>query len=373
MGSNSTRVVHQGFVFQEAAGVRFALSGASYFLPHTADVGTTLAKAVVDAYPWSPDGTDVHAPLAGPAVVPFVAAEPWADGVAVAKFEYVVGARTASFTELFVTGDIRGALLVGKKAITLRKSQLPYVFSEDAVAKGWMPAVGDSALPASLETDIPPDLRYWNAADAETAQAVRDYLVKSDYVHDGNVACVDGITRRVQFDVSVQEPFPEDTSVTVTAPELPDVPETAGIGEIIKALDPASTGSHLVRLLKADVAPAEERYVLGIVLEPEVVDSQNEVYNAEEIRKSAHTFLTKYRHVGLQHTVVLNGMAEVVESFLAPTDMTIGEQMVKAGTWLMGIHVIEDTLWEACKDGTLTGLSVGGLAVRNPVPVSTKA
>ena len=31
--------------------------------------------------------------------------------------------------------------------------------------------------------------------------------------------------------------------------------------------------------------PADERYVFGVVLEPETVDSQGDIYSEEEIRK----------------------------------------------------------------------------------------
>lgn len=362
-------MVHQGFVFQESGGVRIALTGASYFIPHKGDVGVAVAKAVVEAFPWKPEGTDVHAAILEPGIAKCTTGEPWADGVQIAKFNYVVGARTPHFVELFATGDLQGSLLIGKNALTLRRSRVPYVLTEDAVAKGWMPSSG-SALPPSLERDIPPELRYWNAQDADVAKAARDYIVKSGLVGEDNTHFVDGELRALVHRFELPPAY-SDAVVEVKVPqEVLEAPPALDIVEITKALDPESVGTSEVRIVKAD-APEEQRYLLGIVLEPDVVDSQNDIYDAEEIRKSAHTFLTTYRNIGLQHVAIVNGLAEIVESYIAPVDMEIGGTVVKKGTWLLGVHVIDDALWEACKDGTLTGLSIGGLACRTPVPAST--
>jgi hypothetical protein len=37
------------------------------------------------------------------------------------------------------------------------------------------------------------------------------------------------------------------------------------------------------------------------------------------------------------------------------------------GSWLLGIRVVDDALWAACKAGKLGAYSVGGDAVRTPV------
>jgi hypothetical protein len=50
-------------------------------------------------------------------------------------------------------------------------------------------------------------------------------------------------------------------------------------------------------------APEDERgaYVLGIVLEPERVDAQQDIYSAAEVREAAHRFMEEYRNLGLMH------------------------------------------------------------------------
>lgn len=112
-------------------------------------------------------------------------------------------------------------------------------------------------------------------------------------------------------------------------------------------------------------AESEERTVLGIVLEPEVVDAQNDVYSEDEVRQTAWKFMERYQNFGLMH-VTIEPMILPLESFLAPVDMEIGGQQVKRGTWLLRVRVLDDTMWEAVKSGALTGFSIGGSAIRTP-------
>jgi DNA adenine methylase len=119
--------------------------------------------------------------------------------------------------------------------------------------------------------------------------------------------------------------------------------------------------AKMVPLLKG-VDPTDERYVLGIVLEPETVDAQQDIYSAAEIRSAAHRFMEEFQDVGLMHKMRVNGAVKIVESYLAPEDLTVGERAIKKGTWLLGVRVLSDALWADVKDGRLTGFSIGGSA-----------
>ncbi|MCA9586088.1 MAG: N-6 DNA methylase, partial [Myxococcales bacterium] len=121
------------------------------------------------------------------------------------------------------------------------------------------------------------------------------------------------------------------------------------------------------RLVKG-TDPNDERFVLGIVLEPEVVDAQGDIYSGEEIRAAAHRFMEDFGGLGLMHRLRVNGQVKVLESYLAPTDFTIGELSVRRGTWLLAVRVLSDELWERVKSGDLTGFSIGGSARRVPEP-----
>lgn len=117
-----------------------------------------------------------------------------------------------------------------------------------------------------------------------------------------------------------------------------------------------------IPIMKTD----EERFVLGIVLVPEEVDSQGDIYSASEIRTAAHRFMEQFQNVGLMHRDLVNEKVKILESFIAPADFGIGSQSVKKGTWIMAVRVLDDRLWGAVKDGDLTGFSIGGSAVRVP-------
>lgn len=119
---------------------------------------------------------------------------------------------------------------------------------------------------------------------------------------------------------------------------------------------------------------AEKRYVLGVVLEPNDgidaalnPDTQGDVYSAADIAKAAHKWMSEYLNVGLMHASLAGRRIVPVESFIAPVDMQLGEQKIVKGTWLLGAIVEDPGLWEAVKSGQLTGWSMGGYAVREPL------
>ncbi len=135
-------------------------------------------------------------------------------------------------------------------------------------------------------------------------------------------------------------------------------------------LDPsvdAMVFDKTTQLLKG-LDPNDERYVLGIVLEPEVVDAQGDIYSTDEIRAAAHRFMEEFGGLGLMHRLRVNDEVKVLESYLAPTDFTVGDITVRKGTWMLAVRVLSDELWDRVKSGDLTGFSIGGSARRVPEP-----
>lgn len=118
----------------------------------------------------------------------------------------------------------------------------------------------------------------------------------------------------------------------------------------------------------------EERYILGVVLEPlkemGMTDTQDDTYSAAEVRSAAHKFMEDFATVGLQHQVNVTGKVKILESWVAREDAVIDGEAVKAGTWLMGLRVVDDGIWKRIKDGSITGLSIGGIAQRTPLLVA---
>lgn len=125
----------------------------------------------------------------------------------------------------------------------------------------------------------------------------------------------------------------------------------------------ADTFSVSGKIVKAEER-GEERYVLGVVLEPETVDAQQDIYSVEEVRQVAHRFLEESQTLGLMHQLPAAGQVKIVESYLAPRELSFGDEVVKAGTWLLGVHVLSDELWARVKGGEFTGFSIGGHARR---------
>jgi hypothetical protein len=119
----------------------------------------------------------------------------------------------------------------------------------------------------------------------------------------------------------------------------------------------------------APPVPAEEHYVLGEVLVPEDIDAQNDIYSNDEVKQTAHKFLEQFRNVGLMHKNIINDKVKILESYLMPCDWQVAEgTVIKKGTWMMGVKVLDPALWEAIKGGELTGFSIGGSAIRAPDP-----
>lgn len=141
------------------------------------------------------------------------------------------------------------------------------------------------------------------------------------------------------------------------------------IGAAVIAPEPVvETPVHnVVKVLKT----AEERYVLGIVLVPETRDSQGDIYSHDEVRKAAHAYMEHAGNLGKQHGEIVTGKLKILENYLSPVEFVQDTETIAKGTWLMGIRVVDDDLWDDVKKGSFTGFSIGGAAHRTPEPDQT--
>lgn len=143
----------------------------------------------------------------------------------------------------------------------------------------------------------------------------------------------------------------------------------------------------------------ELRYTLGVVYSPYEIDSQDDFTDEEVIRKAAWDYLRKVQKVatmgkraiekintivdaienekdarieisdiektdiekslGVMHTIISDELGDIVESYIAPTDMVIKGEPVKKGSWLLGVQWTEP-IYNKIKSGELTGYSMGG-------------
>jgi hypothetical protein len=123
-----------------------------------------------------------------------------------------------------------------------------------------------------------------------------------------------------------------------------------------------AAATHTCPIFKAD---EDKRIVYGIVLEPDTIDLQGDVLGLDTIETAAHKYLVASRLVGDGHSQAAE--AEVVESYLAPADIELGGQVIRQGTWIMGVKVHDDAMWQAVKDGEYTGFSIGGRGERKEI------
>lgn len=156
--------------------------------------------------------------------------------------------------------------------------------------------------------------------------------------------------------------------------------------EILRDQVPTAVAKLLktrMRICKTDKSTDEERFVLGVVLEPndggpiETVategiapfdpDTQDDVYSAADIEKTQNLFMAQYQNIGLMHTELINGDVEILQSYLAPIDFEVDGEQVRKGSWLLALRIKSDGLWDDIKSGKLNAYSIGGDARRVPL------
>jgi len=134
------------------------------------------------------------------------------------------------------------------------------------------------------------------------------------------------------------------------------------------------------RAFPARIVKAEgvRQIAYGVVLEPCTAettrDSQGDWYTADDIEKAAHGFLERVAKgeggADLMHADDGAGplVGYPVESFIAPVDFVWGSgdaiEVVKAGSWVMGVHYPDPEIWTAIVKGELGAFSVWGQGTR---------
>lgn len=158
---------------------------------------------------------------------------------------------------------------------------------------------------------------------------------------------------------TVAKDSPTATDVHVDVPLGSDQPKRKR-----KKGDPAEPE---ITVVKAD---QDQRLVYGIVLEPDVEDSQGDIVSKEDVELAAHRYV--YQNIrpdiiGDQHAKAAPETVRPVESFIAPCDFELGGQQVRKGSWVLVGKIDDDRLWEQVKKGEKGAWSVGGTGKRRPL------
>lgn len=140
--------------------------------------------------------------------------------------------------------------------------------------------------------------------------------------------------------------------------------------------------SLTVPIAKAD---SEKRIVYGIVLDPYMIDAQDDYVSPKAIEETAHDWLSKSRIIGFDHTAKADAFP--VESSIIPYPskedyekamegkphrayrMPFGEDVVHSGSWVLGTK-LGDSEWDKVKEGKLNAYSIGGYGKREPMSKS---
>jgi hypothetical protein len=117
-------------------------------------------------------------------------------------------------------------------------------------------------------------------------------------------------------------------------------------------------------VIKEETAEApEQRLVFAEVYAPMRPDSDGEFMTAAEIQKMAHKFAADGRltQVDQGHDNTTTPGIQIVESFIARKD----DPDFLEGSWVVGVHINDDTTWEKVKKGELNGFSMEAEVIRD--------
>ena len=106
----------------------------------------------------------------------------------------------------------------------------------------------------------------------------------------------------------------------------------------------------------------ELQQVTYVAMKPGV-DLHGDMVDLETIRLAKESFnrqLRKANLANLYHITKTNDF-DIIESYLAPTDMTLNGNFVQKGEWLVTLSVANDELWGMIKSDEITGVSIGAM------------
>ena len=115
------------------------------------------------------------------------------------------------------------------------------------------------------------------------------------------------------------------------------------------------------------LAESPQRFVLGVAYPADKLDGHGEFMTRKELELTAWDYARNHRRVGFFHANGTEGHADVVESYVyrgpdwATADIDGGEQVIKAGDWVLGA-ILDEPGFALVTSRKADGWSVDGVA-----------
>ncbi len=120
--------------------------------------------------------------------------------------------------------------------------------------------------------------------------------------------------------------------------------------------------------IEVEIAKAHKQLVYGVVLKPDDFDCQGDRVSVEEIEKAAHSYMLHSQGYDYHHLEpVPFEKVRVVESYIAPCEMTLGGQVVKEGSWVVVSKIFDSDLWGEIVKGDIQAYSIFGSGKRKAI------
>lgn len=108
------------------------------------------------------------------------------------------------------------------------------------------------------------------------------------------------------------------------------------------------------------------KQALYVVLVPDAVDAHLDTYSTETVRKAKESFNKSKAKANLFHLVNTEAFS-VIESYTAPVEMQLGDEIIPEGTWLVKLQFNDDDLFADVLAGKYAGVSIGAMAMVSEV------
>lgn len=121
---------------------------------------------------------------------------------------------------------------------------------------------------------------------------------------------------------------------------------------------------HAPKLVLRSDGQQWDRIVMAEVVVPDVPNVYGDIYTLDAIREMMEQFAIQGFGIDVNHdNVDISNSVYVVESFIARP----GDPDFIVGSWVVGVKVLDDALWQRILDGEINGFSYEALMVMLPV------